>query len=288
MTEALTRTQPGLADIERMADYCVKSKLFNVQNKEQAVALMLLCEAKGLHPMEAVERYHIIQGRHSMRADAMLAEFQRRGGKITWIASTAEVARAEFMAAGLGKPFVYEYTFDMAKRAGLTGKDNWRKDPEAMLRARCITGGVRACDPGVNQGAYTPDEVESFDSRPEVDVTPPKPIATAGRLSLATVTQAAPVVDAEVVAEATHTTALGIADVREHDEPFPGEGDAPAYASAVDVLKAIKALKSVGIEGEDLYSLLGGDPETFEVDVDKVSPADLEAARAAWKKRAKK
>lgn len=127
-------------------------------------------------------------------------------------------------------------------------------------------------------GMYEKDEMP-----PEIDVTPhPPPKPANGRLSLATVTQAPAVVDAEVVGESPAEPAS------EPEAAFPGEPEGKVYADPVDVLKAIKALKAVGIEGEDLYSLLGGDAETKEVDVDHVLPEDLEAARAAWKKRAKK
>jgi hypothetical protein len=51
-----------------------------------------------------------------------------------------------------------------AKEAGLTGKDNYKKFPRQMLRARVISEGVRAVYPGVLQGMYTPEEVGEFDA----------------------------------------------------------------------------------------------------------------------------
>lgn len=44
----------------------VQSKLFGVQNESQALALMALCEAEGLHPAKAVQEYHIIHGDRSL------------------------------------------------------------------------------------------------------------------------------------------------------------------------------------------------------------------------------
>lgn len=52
----------SFADVERLAGFIVRSRMFGVQTPEQAVALMMLCQADGLHPMQAVRRYHIIQG----------------------------------------------------------------------------------------------------------------------------------------------------------------------------------------------------------------------------------
>jgi hypothetical protein len=36
---------------------------------------------RGMPPLTLAEKYHLIQGKLSMRADAMLAEFNARGGK---------------------------------------------------------------------------------------------------------------------------------------------------------------------------------------------------------------
>jgi len=46
----------------------------------------------------------------------------------------------------------------MAQRAGLAGKDNWKKTPRAMLRARCIAEGVRATYPAALGGQLIVEE----------------------------------------------------------------------------------------------------------------------------------
>jgi len=52
------------------------------------------------------------------------------------------------------------FTIEQAQRAGVTGKDNWKKYPEAMLRARCISALARAVYPDVVLGIYETDELE--------------------------------------------------------------------------------------------------------------------------------
>lgn len=49
---------------------------------EMVFGLMLLCQCEGLNPISAMKRYHIVEGRPSMRADAMQAEFLAHGGAI--------------------------------------------------------------------------------------------------------------------------------------------------------------------------------------------------------------
>ena len=161
----------GLNQLEKAADYVVKSGLFGVTKKEQAVALMLLAQAEGMHPMRAIQEYHIMQGRPAMRTDAMLARFQRAGGKVTWHELNDKKAKATFEHPQGGKVTI-EWTIEMAKRAGLLDKQgsNWLKYPRAMLRARVISEGIRTVFPGVIVGIYTPEEVQDFAEPVEAQV----------------------------------------------------------------------------------------------------------------------
>lgn len=151
--------------VEKLAKAMSASRLFpSAQTPENALALMLLCQSEGIHPAQAVRRFHVIKGTVAMRADAMLAEFQSRGGMVQWLKSDKNEARAVFEHACGGK-FEYAYTIEDAKQAGLVRPDSgWSKFPAAMLRARCISGAIRMVLPGVVCGVYTPEEVMDFDA----------------------------------------------------------------------------------------------------------------------------
>ena len=73
-----------IGEIERMAVAVSKSGLFGIKNQEQAIALMLIAQAEGMHPAIAARDYHVIQGRPALKADALLARFQQAGGKVAW------------------------------------------------------------------------------------------------------------------------------------------------------------------------------------------------------------
>jgi len=165
-----------LTELERAADYIVESKLFGVQNRNQAVALMLLAQAEGLHPMKAVQEYHIINGRPALKADAMLARFIRAGGRVEWHELSDKRAKATF-SHPQGGTVTIEWTIDMAKAAGLADRDNWKKFPRAMLRARVVSEGVRTVYPGVAVGVYTPEEIMDFE-----EVQPAEPITVEGEV----------------------------------------------------------------------------------------------------------
>lgn len=149
-----------------MAQTIAKSGLFGVRSAEQALALMLISQAEGISPALAARDYHVIQGRPTLKSDAMAARFQAAGGKIEWREYTEQSVSAQFSHPQGGSVEV-KWTLDMAKRAGLTGKDVWRQYPRAMLRARVVSEGIRTVYPGVCVGVYTPEEVEQFDAKPD-------------------------------------------------------------------------------------------------------------------------
>ena len=153
-------------DIQTMAVAVVKSQLFGMKTVEQATALMLIAQAEGYHPALAARDYHIIQGRPTLKAETMMARFQQQGGKVDWKTLTDEEVTATFSHPSGGSATI-TWTFEQAKRAGLTGKDNWKNYPRAMLRARVVSEGIRTVFPGVVLGVYTPEEVQDIPTTPK-------------------------------------------------------------------------------------------------------------------------
>lgn len=150
-------------EVKALANDVAKSRLFPAfGNPEQAMVLMMVAQAEGCHPITATQRYDVIQGKPAKKSDAMLADFQRRGGKVAWIELNDKAVEAEFASSGLTKPVRVRWTIEMANAAKLTGKDNWKNFPRAMLRARVVSEGIRISDPGVVAGLYTPEEVQDI------------------------------------------------------------------------------------------------------------------------------
>lgn len=173
---AVPRATFGISEIRAMAEAVARGGLFlGVKSPEAAATLMWLCQAEGLHPIVALRRYHIIDGKPSMRADAMLADFQRAGGRVTWLRSDEQTCEAEFRPPNADAGLKVSWTMADAKRADLDGKPNWKKYPRQMLRARTISEGIRAVIPEIVAGVYTPEEVQDFDDGEpgKVEYTPP-------------------------------------------------------------------------------------------------------------------
>jgi hypothetical protein len=148
-------------DLKIMAQSFVNSKLFGLGTVDQAMALFFVAQSEGIHPATAAKEYNIIQGKPALKADAMLARFQKAGGKVKWITMTDEKVSAEF-SHEQGGSIVIDWDMARAKKAQIGGKDNWNKYPRQMLRARVISEGVRTVYPGVIIGVYTPEEVADF------------------------------------------------------------------------------------------------------------------------------
>ncbi len=160
--------------IERMAVSVARSGLFGVKTPDQAMALMLIAQAEGLHPAIAARDYHVINGRPALRADAMLARFQAAGGKVEWGEYTDIKVVGKFSHPSGGSVEI-AWTVKMAQDAGLTRNPTWKSYPRQMLRSRCISEGIRTVFPGVVVGTYTPEEVQDMDPAPAVRQAPPPP-----------------------------------------------------------------------------------------------------------------
>jgi len=131
----------------------------------QGELIAMQCLVEKLPPLEFARTYHMIEGKQVMRADAMLAKFQMSGGRVKWNKLTNQEVSATFISGDNSLEFTATYD-EFVKNGVAMGakgvKDNWRKFPKAMLRARVISDGVRTLKPEIIFGYYTPEEVEDF------------------------------------------------------------------------------------------------------------------------------
>ena len=152
-----------IGDMQIMARVFAKSGLIlGAKTEEQTMTLMLVAQAEGRHPASVAADYHIIQGRPTLKSEAMLARFQQAGGKVEWHDHSNDKVSGTFSHPQGGSLRV-DWDMARAKSAGLGTKDNWRQYPRQMLRARVISEGVRAVFPAVLNGMYTPEEVRDFE-----------------------------------------------------------------------------------------------------------------------------
>lgn len=151
--------------VMQMAATLVKSRLTpkGIDTPEKAFYLIMKGRELGVPPIRSLERIHIIEGRTTMAAELMLELFKRRGGRSEWLDDPKDRTYAEIrLKAANGDVHIERFTLEDAKTAQLFGKDNWRKWPKAMMRARAIAAGLRAL--GEAEGLYDPDELGAVTS----------------------------------------------------------------------------------------------------------------------------
>lgn len=176
--------------IDQLGEQIYRSTMFGCESPSQGKVMAMECIAKRLPPLSLAERYHLIKGKLSMKADAMLADFRRRGGKSKIVERSPERAAIKLALDGESQqfeitweqaarePFVYEgkeadtvtrLTAGQADKLKLKAKYATPRSRSQMLWARVVSDAVRAMAPEVVAGLYTPEELADVaESRGEV------------------------------------------------------------------------------------------------------------------------
>lgn len=207
--------------------WIAKSQIFGCQNEAQGQVLALECMAKQMSPLSLAEKYDIIQGKLSMKADAMLAGFEDAGGKYEVKEYSTNACEIIFIRGNNKLPIriswedAQQESWPYAKD-GTTLKHNWATPigKQDMLWARVVSRGVRRLAAGVVCGRYTPEEIVDFDSGPSG--TPA--IEQTG------------VVDAEFTVEKSATPTQPLVEQKVLHDPA-NETNGPVSESAVDQIK---------------------------------------------------
>jgi hypothetical protein len=105
----------------------------------EATAAILAGAEVGLSPMASLRSFDVIQGTAAARALTLRAIVQSQGHEMVLAESTATRCRMRGKRRGSGEWQEVLWTIDRAQALGLTGKDNWKKQPGAMLLARATS-----------------------------------------------------------------------------------------------------------------------------------------------------
>lgn len=146
----------SFTDMQKMAESFAQSGLFGAKTPAQALSLLLLAQAEGLHPALAMQEYDIIEGKPSRKSERIQARFQMSGGRIEFLTYDDACVEAKF-SHPQGSTIVVRWTIEQARRIRYKAKDewkplsekaNWKNYPRAMLKARVISEGCKASFPG--------------------------------------------------------------------------------------------------------------------------------------------
>ena len=148
-------------ELARISDMFAKSGLFtDAKDAAQAGVKIMAGQSWGIDPFNAMSGIFIIKGKPTISAGLMAAAVKGHPKYDYRVRTRTDQRCAIEYFQGTESLGISEYTMDMAKRAGLTGNDTWRKHPEAMLFARAMSAGVRTFVPDVfTSSVYTPEEL---------------------------------------------------------------------------------------------------------------------------------
>lgn len=102
----------------------------------EATAAILAGAELGLSPLASLRAFDSIQGVIAPRAIALRAFVQSQGHDVWKVKSSETEAVMRGRRLGSSQEQESRWTVARAQALGLTGKDNWKKQPEAMLIAR--------------------------------------------------------------------------------------------------------------------------------------------------------
>ena len=186
-----------LPSVQALGGAIATSGMFGCDKPEQGVIIALQCIAENKAPLEMAKNYHLVKGKLTKRADSMLADFKRSGGKIKWgDIKNREVQSGTFTDPD-GNVYDVSYSIDDAKVAGVYSNQAhspWQKTPAAMMRARLVSETLRAIAPEIVTGVYTPEEAAQFDDVQPATQSKPEP-----KLAQSEAATAQPILEAEPV-----------------------------------------------------------------------------------------
>ena len=131
-----------------------------VNTAEKALAIILTGNELGIPPMQALRQIHVIQGKPTMSVELMLGfAYSRIPGFICEVLESNNTHCVVKMSRPNHNPYTHTFTMEDARNLGLTGKDNWKKQPAVMLRWRCISAALKVVAPDAISGLYTPEEL---------------------------------------------------------------------------------------------------------------------------------
>ena len=124
-------------------------------------------DQRGLDILTALQTVSFVQGRPVIDASMQRALAKAAGYRVLIPQATPQAATARVVERSSGEVIgEATYTIDDANRAQLTGKDNWKRNPEDMLVARATTRAMRRFAPEVMVGLVAgEDELDEIAER---------------------------------------------------------------------------------------------------------------------------
>jgi hypothetical protein len=169
--------------VKELGPSLAKSGLLNLQNDKQGEVIAYSCIYHGRDPLSIPEEFHLLSGKLSLRADAMLGRLVSAGGTYQVLEHSADAAEIEVSyqdrtyrerltwGDAQQEPFVYAgkqadilAALIAGKQSSLRLSANYAtpRRRSQHLWARVVSDAVRVIAPNLIAGSYTPVEVSDW------------------------------------------------------------------------------------------------------------------------------
>lgn len=162
-----TFTMPSGNELSEMVNLCkllFEAPYYKKMTPGGILAILLTAKEMGLPQMGCLNGgMHVIEGKVSLSSHMMNLMIINAGHFAEPLHRGADYCEIEFERSdrqGRRSKYIHRYTMEDAKTAKLTTKDNWIKNPKAMLYARCLSEGGKIWMPDVFMGSYVTGELE--------------------------------------------------------------------------------------------------------------------------------
>lgn len=162
--------------IDYIGPQIAQSRMFGCDNEAQGKVLASMQVTQGISLMDILRTYHFVDGKLSMRAEAMLATFRDQyGGQHVVLKRDPEGAGIRLIdrhgtvtECFLSWEQIKNEPFTKDKKGGVKANYATPHKRMQMLWARLVSDSVRSVEPSVVAGIYTPEEIGDFSQASEV------------------------------------------------------------------------------------------------------------------------
>lgn len=160
----------SMRDARALAKDMFESRMFSAYGNPPAVlSTVMVGRELGLPAMSSLRSIHVIEGRHGLSAQLMVAIVLRSGLAEFFepISFSETEATYETKRKGARNPVRLTHTIEMARKAWKKSADGWDKsgwgsNPTDMLVARATARLARMVYPDLLAGLYTPEELHEI------------------------------------------------------------------------------------------------------------------------------
>ena len=173
MTNEIIPTNEEVKTLESMAKYAFESKFFKDMGFGAIFSIMLYARELGQNPMQCLfGGMHNIQGKIEISASLMNAMIRKAGHKLEILACDEKICTIKGTRSNSGETYEASFTIDEAVKAGISGRDNWKKYTSDMLFSRCLKRVARRLFSDVIGSAFVEGEISDLPAQTiQCDVT---------------------------------------------------------------------------------------------------------------------